>query len=211
MNTTSWTYDSGYPSIFQGEDLNRSSVCLKSDWQALIHFFKSTWKRNSLLPERYEVLGLTVTWTDVWQASACDWEMCQSPFFLIHFIILEHKSGVCEAVSDFSFCLPEWIQGTILGRRLGEHDPSLSPQRAVLFFGFFGDEGVRVPFLWIALRNSSSRFSLAFSLYPSLAYALALSLPQNKYIKEHPQEDRLGEPEDHQSLGLILILPNLWK
>lgn len=86
MNTPSWTYDSGYPSIFQGEGLNRSGACLKSHRQALIHFFKSTWKKNSLLPQRYQVPGLTVTWTDAWQVGACDWEMCQSPFLLIqHF------------------------------------------------------------------------------------------------------------------------------
>lgn len=112
MNTTSWTYDSGYPSIFQGEGLNQSCVCLNSDWQALIRFFKSAWKRNSLLPERYEVPGLIVTWTDVWQVGACDWEACQSPSLLIHFIILEPKSGVCEAVPDFSFCSPERVLGT---------------------------------------------------------------------------------------------------
>lgn len=81
MNTPSWTYDSGYPSIFQRESLNWSCVCLKSHWQALIHFFKSTWKRNSLLPQRYEVPGLIVTSTDVWQVSACDWEMHQKPLY----------------------------------------------------------------------------------------------------------------------------------
>lgn len=81
MNTPSWTYDSGYPSIFQGEGLNRTCVCLKSHWQALIHFFMSTWKRNSLLPQRYEVPRLIVTSTALRQVSACDWEMCQKPLY----------------------------------------------------------------------------------------------------------------------------------
>ena len=111
MNTPSWTYDSGYPSIFQGEGLNRSGACLKSHRQALIHFFKSTWKKKILsCLKDIKFLG----W--LWLGQMCDrsvpvTEKCvRAPFS--SFNILEPKSGVCEAVPDFSFCFSEQTQGT---------------------------------------------------------------------------------------------------
>lgn len=93
----------GISIYLQGEGLNQRCVCLKSPWQALIHFFKSTWKRNSLLPQRYEVPGLIVTSTDVWQVSACDWEMCREPLYPHPFWHFRTQIGSVEGWAWFLF------------------------------------------------------------------------------------------------------------
>lgn len=78
-----------------------------SHWRALIYFFKSNWKRSSLVPQRYEIPGFISVW--LWQMydrSVPMTDRCVgSPFILVHFIILEPKSGVCNAVPGFFFPL----------------------------------------------------------------------------------------------------------
>lgn len=88
------------PSIFWW-GLNQS-MSLKSHWQDLLHFFKFTWKRSSVLPQRYSPwVGCDLNiW---WQVSAHSEKCVRSPFFLIHFIILKHKLGVLEAMPGSSF------------------------------------------------------------------------------------------------------------
>lgn len=81
-------------------------------------------------------------------------ERCvRSPFILIHFGILEPKSGTCEAVPDFSFHFSKRTQGTFFWRMLEERDSSLSPERALLLLDCFGDEGGPVPFPRIAFNH----------------------------------------------------------
>ena len=119
MNTPSWTYDAGDLSVFQQEGLNWSCVCLKPHWQAFIH----------LSPPEREVLYclkdmkfLGWLWLrQMYDKSMALTEKCvSSPFILIHLIMLEPKSAVCEAGPNFSFYFSKRIPGTVFGECWGD-------------------------------------------------------------------------------------------
>lgn len=113
MNIPFWTImDSGYPSIFWW-GLKPECACLKSHWQDFLHFFKTTWKRSSVLPQRYSP-WVGCDFNIWWQVSAHSEKCVISPFFLIHFIILKQKLGVLEAAPDSSFYFSKCLRAFFL-------------------------------------------------------------------------------------------------
>lgn len=145
MNTPSWTYDAGDLSVFQQEGLNWSCVCLKPHWQAFIH----------LSPPEREVLyylkdmkSLGWLWLrQMYDKSMALTERCvSSPFILIHLIMLEPKSAVCEAGPDFSSEFWAQFLENVEGM-LFSCCPSLFPGTAISFSDCYWVEGEYVLFL----------------------------------------------------------------
>lgn len=101
MNIPFWTLmGSGNLPIFWW-DLNRNES-VKSHWQA--HFISlSLCEREVLYYLKDIVLGLAVISTYDDRSVAHSEKCVRNPFFLIHFIILEHKLQELEAVPDSSF------------------------------------------------------------------------------------------------------------